>query len=308
MRRGDAADNVIAELRGRCDPPQRDQGPDGPRAGCSSGVLLPLRFALDHYVNLRPGEALPQRRRSAVEQVAPGNIPTSSSFTRRAPRADTSRQQRRRPGQHAQRDRDEVSVNASSGSGRSSAARPACAGPPAQAPDAGPTSCVTSSTRAPVAADGEVRLSSPMSDRLSARVDARAAVGHSPPAGRFDVIVTDQPLRQRRCHPTSPRRSPVASNSPPAAISTRADRAEHVRTRPRLRARHIARQGHTPRPRFCRSRCCSRIWDMRREPPVSNRPNRRRPRRSGPPPDGTSQIRRRDRRPAPDRDPFRRSH
>ena len=69
-------DSVVAELRGHDAILLGAIGdPRVPSGVLERGVLLPLRFALDHYVNLRPAKLLPGVVSPlAVERVAPGGI------------------------------------------------------------------------------------------------------------------------------------------------------------------------------------------------------------------------------------------
>ena len=69
-------DSVLDELRGTTRSCSAPSATRACRAACSSaGVLLPLRFALDHYVNLRPAKLYPGVASPlAVERVAPDGI------------------------------------------------------------------------------------------------------------------------------------------------------------------------------------------------------------------------------------------
>ena len=69
-------DSVVAELRGQDAILLGAIGdPSVPSGVLERGVLLPLRFALDHYVNLRPAKLYPGVASPlAVERVAPNGI------------------------------------------------------------------------------------------------------------------------------------------------------------------------------------------------------------------------------------------
>ncbi|MEP6798417.1 MAG: 3-isopropylmalate dehydrogenase [Lapillicoccus sp.] len=69
-------DSVLAEIRGHDAILLGAIGdPSVPSGVLERGVLLPLRFALEHYVNLRPAKLFPGVESPlAVERVAPGGI------------------------------------------------------------------------------------------------------------------------------------------------------------------------------------------------------------------------------------------
>ena len=62
--------------------------PSVPSGVLERGVLLPLRFALDHYVNLRPAKLYPGVAARSTSRGSPPTASTSSSSAR-APRAPT---------------------------------------------------------------------------------------------------------------------------------------------------------------------------------------------------------------------------
>ena len=82
-------DSVLDELRGHDAILLGAVGdPSVPSGVLERGLLLPLRFALDHYVNLRPASSSPASR---ARSTSPASRPTAStsSSSARAPRAPT---------------------------------------------------------------------------------------------------------------------------------------------------------------------------------------------------------------------------
>ena len=156
------------------------------------GVLLPLRFALEHYVNLRPAKLYPGVQSPlAVERVAPDGIDfvvvregTEGPYVGNGGSLRTGT-----PHEIAT----EVSVNTRFGVER--VVRDAFAraqARPAQAPDPGAQAQRPHPRRPPVAAHrrGGRRRSSPTSQTAYQHVDA-ATIFLATDPGRFDVIVTD---------------------------------------------------------------------------------------------------------------------
>ena len=83
-------DSVLEELRGQDAILLGAIGDPGVPSGVlERGVLLPLRFALDHYVNLRPARLYPGVT-SPLDVARAAPTASTSSSSARAPRAPTS--------------------------------------------------------------------------------------------------------------------------------------------------------------------------------------------------------------------------
>ena len=265
--------------------------PGVPSGVLERGLLLQLRFALDHYVNLRPAQALPGRRQPArVARVAPGDIDfvvvregTEGPYVGNGgalrvghPARDRHRGQR----QH----------RASASSGSSATPSPA-----PQAARAGTSPSCTSTTCwcTPATCGGapsrrSAREFPEVEHRLPARRRRDDLPGHRPrPVRRHRHR---QPLRR---HHHRPRRRRRRRHRPggvrqhqPGARPRRACSSRSTAPRPTSPAR--ARP--TRRRRSCRSRCCSTTSAATRRPPGSSGPSRPTSPSAAPPSRTTAEI------------------
>ena len=82
--------SVVEELKGpRRHPPRCHRRPDRAERRARARVLLPLRFAMDHYVNLRPAKLYPGVA-SPLDVARVARTASTSSSSARAPRARMS--------------------------------------------------------------------------------------------------------------------------------------------------------------------------------------------------------------------------
>ena len=246
--------------------------PSVPSGVLERGLLLKLRFELDHYVNLRPSKLFP-------------GVPTPLAESgrhrlRRRPRGHRRplrRQRRRDPRRHAagSRHRGQPEHRLRCRARRPRRLRPRT-GASAQEADAGPQEQRPRPRRPPLEPHGRRRR------RPSSRTSPSTTCTSTPPRSswstdpsRFDVIVTDnlfgdiltdlaaadhrwhRPGRQRQHQP-------------------RPHHAEHVRAGPRVGSRHRrSGQGRPDRGDPLGRRCCSTTSACPRRRPRS--PQRSRP-------------------------------
>ena len=265
-------DSVLEELRGHDAILLGAVGDPGVPSGVlERGLLLRLRFALDHYVNLRPARLSPGVAVAAVRAVCPGEVDfvvvregTEGPYTGNGgalrvgtPHEIATEVQR----QHGVRRR-------AGGPGRvrprrGPAAAQAHAGAQAQRPDPRRRTCGGApSTR--------WRPTSPTSTTDYLHVDAATIFLVTDPA-RFDVIVTDNLFGDIL---TDLAAAVTGGIGLAASGNVNPDRAapEHVRAGPRLRPRH-RRAGHR-RPdghRAVGRACCSTTSAWTAPPPGSRR-------------------------------------
>jgi 3-isopropylmalate dehydrogenase len=185
-------DSVLAELRGHDAILLGAIGdPTVPSGVLERGVLLPLRFALDHYVNLRPAKLYPGVASPLdIARVAPERHRLRRRS--RGHRGPLCRQRwppaRRHPARGRDRGQRQHPVRRRAGRSRRLRPRP---GPPPQAPHAGAQAQRPHPRRPPVAAHRRGgRAEFPEVQTAYQHVDA-ATIFLATDPGRFDVIVTD---------------------------------------------------------------------------------------------------------------------
>ena len=249
-------DSVLARAaRARRDPARRGRRPDACRRGIlERGLLLRLRFELDHHVNLRPGPAVPGRARPAGRR--PGD--RHGRACARAPRART--RQRRRCCARTPRTRSPPR-SASNTDVRRRAGRPRRvragrrAAPRKHLTLVHKTNVLTHAGQLWSRVVEEVSHGVPgRRRRLPARRRRDDLPGHRPRPVRRGRH--RQPVRR---HPHRPRRRRHRRHRPGRQRQPRRLRhqPEHVRAGARLARRTSpARASPTRPPPCCRSRCC----------------------------------------------------
>ncbi len=263
-------DSVLAEIR------QHDAillgavgDPGVPSGVLERGLLLRLRFELDHYVNLRPARLYPG---VASPLAAPGEVDfvvvregTEGPYVGNGGALRTGT-----PHEIAT----EVSVNTAFGVERvvRDAFRRAAA-PPAAAADARAQAQRAHARRPPVAAHGRARQRRVPGrhDRLPARRRGDDLPGHRPVAVRRHRH--RQPVRRHRHRPgRRHRRRHRAGGVRQRQPGPRPRRACSSRCTARPPTSPGSRRPTRRRP-SCRSRCCSSTWAWTRPPPGSSRPS-----------------------------------